>query len=557
MTDRPTGQPLADARVAVLVESQYIPGELRAIQERFAGYGARVDLVSRLWGQPSLRFYSTVEPDGEGNVPPLEWIEVNLDVDHVDPSDYDAVIAVANYPTVRMRYLDPPATSEVAAEAVRQVPIVRFMRNAMQDRRVIKAAPCHALWLLTPSPDLLAGRRVTCNGVLIADVLNAGAVYTPPPAGTPDSDQVVVDDDLVTSTSWHATDKLVDTVRDLIVSRRESGVPEPAAKAEGATIPGAADPRSQGTGTWDVSAWDNGVRRSEAARTGGPDGRRGKVLTLLSEWGYWGEELIGPLDELDRAGYAVDFCTPNGKRPNAIPVSMDAEFFDPPLQRTVTSPEMAARVREIDDPSTEQGARLQDPISLAAWFPQRPYFAHPQFVRLLENYREALAAAEKRAVEEYDALLIVGGSGPIVDMVNNQRVHDLILAFHKADKPIAAECYGVACLAFARDMNQRACILQGKHVTGHCLEYDYQDGTHFVEDRGKFLDFNMGPPPYPLEFILRDATAPGGAYHGNFGSPISVIVDYPFITGRSTGDSVLTGRKLVEVLDHGLRRWGW
>ena len=22
-------------------------------------------------------------------------------------------------------------------------------------------------------------------------------------------------------------------------------------------------------------------------------------------------------------------------------------------------------------------------------------------------------------------------------------------------------------------------------------------------------DFNMGPPPYPLEYILRDATAPG------------------------------------------------
>ena len=136
---------------------------------------------------------------------------------------------------------------------------------------------------------------------------------------------------------------------------------------------------------------------------------------------------------------------------------------------------------------------------------------------------------------------------------------DLILAFLAADKPIGAECYGVACLAFARDLNLRQSIIRGKHVTGHCLEYDYQDGTAFVQARNEFLGFNMGPPPYPLEFMLRDATGPDGGYHGNFGHPTSVIVDYPFITGRSTPDSVLTGQKMVEVLDGQprLRRWGW
>jgi hypothetical protein len=37
----------------------------------------------------------------------------------------------------------------------------------------------------------------------------------------------------------------------------------------------------------------------------------------------------------------------------------------------------------------------------------------------------------------------------------------------------------------------------------------------------------------------------------------SVIVDYPFVTGRSTPDSFLSGDKLVEVLESGLRRYGW
>ena len=33
----------------------------------------------------------------------------------------------------------------------------------------------------------------------------------------------------------------------------------------------------------------------------------------------------------------------------------------------------------------------------------------------------------RESLKEYDAILLVGGSGPIVDMANNQRVHDLIL----------------------------------------------------------------------------------------------------------------------------------
>ncbi len=38
---------------------------------------------------------------------------------------------------------------------------------------------------------------------------------------------------------------------------------------------------------------------------------------------------------------------------------------------------------------------------------------------------------------------------------------------------------------------------------------------------------------------------------------ISAIVDYPFITGRSTADSYKTEELLVQVLQNGLRRYGW
>jgi putative intracellular protease/amidase len=272
-----------------------------------------------------------------------------------------------------------------------------------------------------------------------------------------------------------------------------------------------------------------------------------KILIVLSEYGYWGEELIGPLSQFDQRAYDLVFATPNGRRPHALPPSLDPDFIDPPLGRSVVSPEIAKLVREVEDSD-----RLENPLSLAGWFSTRPYTSEDDYLRKLEAYNLEVGDQLETQIAEYDAILIVGGSGPIVDLANNGRVHDLILAFRRSGKVIGAECYGVACLAFARDWEHRRSIIAGKNVTGHCKEYDYKDGTGFLN-----TDFNMGPPPYPLEYILRDATGPDGEYHGNFGREISVVVDYPFVTGRSTADSFRTGEKMIAVLEDGLRRYGW
>jgi len=272
-----------------------------------------------------------------------------------------------------------------------------------------------------------------------------------------------------------------------------------------------------------------------------------RVLAVLSEYGYWGIELVGPLNILENAGYKIDFMTPNGKQADALPPSYDTTYIDPPLNACVTTPQHEKEVKAFMAQN-----RTASPINLSQLIPERPYHSAENFDKKIEAYYHQTYKAVNELTSQYDALFLVGGSGPIVDMVNNQRLHELILGFYKNNMPIAAICYGVAALAFARDFNERKSIIQGKHVTGHCIEYDYHDGTGFLH-----TDFNMGPPPYVLEYILTDAVAPTGQYHGNYGKETSVIVDYPFITARSLQCSYEFGEKLREILDKGLKRYGW
>jgi putative intracellular protease/amidase len=284
------------------------------------------------------------------------------------------------------------------------------------------------------------------------------------------------------------------------------------------------------------------------------------VLFVISEWGYWGEELVGPLEACDRAGYKVEFVTPKGIKPTCLQVSMDPEYVDPPLGRSVTTKEMADKVRAVVSSS-----RLDKPINLTEWFPARAYPSSATYLRDMEAYHEQVDLIVKNELGKYDAMVIVGGSGALVDLANNSRLHDLILGFIKLQKPVAAECYGVSCLAFARDLREKQSLLNGRHVTGHPIDYDYMDGTGFEGPHaldGSNTGFgkgwiNFGAPFYPLEYILRDAVGPTGQFIGNVGHKTSVVVDYPFITSRSTASSCECGSVLVQVLENGLTRYGW
>lgn len=46
-----------------------------------------------------------------------------------------------------------------------------------------------------------------------------------------------------------------------------------------------------------------------------------KVLAVLSEYGYWGEELLGPMENLEGAGYVLPIKTPYPPARSVQPLS--------------------------------------------------------------------------------------------------------------------------------------------------------------------------------------------------------------------------------------------
>jgi protease I len=202
---------LEGRKIAVLVESQYIPGEIEAYRYGFGALGAQVDFMSRLWGNKSITFVSEVEQ--AGYTP--QTLEVEIDFQNVKLEDYAAVIMAANYTSVRLRYFEPPPGQPVSPDLVRSAPAVQFFARAMQNPRIVKGPLCHGLWILTPNPELLKGRKVICHEVVLADVLNCGAIYVPRDA---QNGGVVVDGDLVTGHDWHVVQPFVQAITQQILA---------------------------------------------------------------------------------------------------------------------------------------------------------------------------------------------------------------------------------------------------------------------------------------------------------------------------------------------------
>lgn len=218
-------------KIAVIVESKFIPEEIQAYQNCFTVLGAKVDLISRIWygdykpGSPYWKtptFVSDVDPSDQQPWQGPETVSVpdNNDVSNLNLDDYAAVIMTANYVSVRLRYPDD-ATITDPRKLVQSAPVVRFFAEAMKKPNLVKGALCHGLWILTPNPELLKGRDVTCHTVVMADILNCGAniVMEDLGGGKAAPAKVVVDGDLVTGFSKHEVIPFIEAVAAQIAAK--------------------------------------------------------------------------------------------------------------------------------------------------------------------------------------------------------------------------------------------------------------------------------------------------------------------------------------------------
>jgi protease I len=195
ITRRDSGR-LAGQTVAILMESDYVEYELHYYQRRFAEEGARVDFLTRLWGQPAITFTGH-----EYRAP----FTVDGDLEAVDDealAGYAALIVPSGVVSDRLRY---------TVDVNQLAPAVDLLRRAFELPTVLKGIICHGMWLVAPIPEVVRGRRVTAHNNLVGDVRNMGAKYT-------DQD-VVVDADLVTGRSAGHCHLFARTIIDLLAAR--------------------------------------------------------------------------------------------------------------------------------------------------------------------------------------------------------------------------------------------------------------------------------------------------------------------------------------------------
>ena len=124
--------------------------------------------------------------------------------------------------------------------------------------------------------------------------------------------------------------------------------------------------------------------------------------------GYFLNEFYEPYRTLVDAGHTVAIATPNGR-----PAALDPESLDPKYWR-------------------------DHPEALAA---------AQQLVESLPNMRTPLALSDVLArAEDYQGIVVPGGQGVMVDLLDDPVVHALLLTFGTSDRPVGLICHAPAIL---------------------------------------------------------------------------------------------------------------
>lgn len=144
--------------------------------------------------------------------------------------------------------------------------------------------------------------------------------------------------------------------------------------------------------------------------------------------GFFAEEMTRPFFDFVQAGYDVDIASPKGGR-----VEFDG-FSDP------------------ENPTTQYP---HDLITVG-------FKHHAVYGQLLEN---TTPIADVDA-DQYDAVCVAGGGGPLVTFKEDETLHGLIAQFYEQGKVVGLICHGTCLLLWTR-LSDGTLLADGKTWTGY------------------------------------------------------------------------------------------
>src|ERR687895_1097007 len=361
------GGRLAGRTIAILMEGDFVEPEVHYYQRRFAEEGAHTEFLTRLWGQRELTF------NGHEYQQPFT---VNGDLEAVDEERLraiDALIVPSGMVSDRLRY-----SEDIDALA----PATRLLKRAFAIPTVLKGIICHGMWLASPIPDVVRGRRVPCHNNLIGDVRNMGAAYT-------DQD-IVVDGDLVTARTADHCHLFARTIIDLVAARRArrpswTKPPVPAVRrieTEPATAlapAGTRAPATTGSAATGAPATTTPATANGSAATNGSAPR---AVTALTRPGVVVSDLVaGYVTRYDADSEVVELRTSDGW----------------PVRTRLTGTVSAEFLRNLGDPRIDASAHLPELLT-----PGRQLFVHGLFYPDDDAFDAKRLVFLGRRPEEYD-----------------------------------------------------------------------------------------------------------------------------------------------------------
>lgn len=132
--------------------------------------------------------------------------------------------------------------------------------------------------------------------------------------------------------------------------------------------------------------------------------------------------------------------------------------------------------------------------------------------------------------KEYDAIVLPGGHGPLIDLANDKFLSNILGYFNDNNLIIAAICHGPAGLVSAD-----ATILKGRRITGFSNKEENLAGLDKIV-------------PFALETKLKEL---GVEYSAKEPWSSYVVVDKNLITGQNPQSSKAFARAIINTLNLG------